>query len=224
MATTPPTNPERTSRSSWLLPSVLACVGLAAFALFVVELYRAAPPQVPDLGGVATVLAVPMEIPDFALRSQDGNAFGRQRLMGRWSFLFFGYTYCPTVCPATLSVLHQVRKLLESDAQSVSDTQVVFISVDPERDTLDRLATYVAYFDPTFVGVTGVASELTHLTKALGVYYEKGAQTSPEEYEIEHTQSVMLFDPQGRLEAVFGNPRDPKAIAEAFRKLRSVKE
>jgi len=206
------------------MPSVLASIVLAAFVLFVVELYRAAPPRVPDLGGVAMVLPVPMDIPDFALRSHEGNAFGRQRLIGRWSFVFFGYTYCPTVCPATLSVLHQVRHVLESDPKLVRDIQVVFISVDPERDTLDRLATYVAYFDPTFIGVTGASSELTHLTKALGVYYKKGVQTSPDQYEIEHTQSVMLFDPQGRLEAVFGDPRDPMAIAEAFRKLRSVKD
>jgi len=192
--------------------------------LFVVESYRAMPPKPPDLGDVAMVLPVPMDIPDFALSSQDGNPFGKQRLVGRWSFVFFGYTYCPTVCPATLSVLHQVRRLLGNDPQLVGDMQVVFISVDPERDTLERLATYVSYFDPTFIGVTGTSSELERLTKALGVYYKKAAQISPEEYEIEHTQSVMLFDPQGRLEAIFGNPTDPKAIAKAFRNLRNLKE
>src|ERR1700677_2042573 len=92
-------------------------------------------------------------LPDFSLIDQEGRAFGPERLKGRWSLVFFGYTNCPDFCPATLATLAAVEKRLRSDQATVRP-QVIFVSVDAKRDTPAQLAKYVPYFDPEFIGVT----------------------------------------------------------------------
>jgi protein SCO1/2 len=168
----------------------------------------------------ATLLAPPRPLPPLALVDQDNRPFGADRLRGSWSFVFFGFTSCPDVCPVTMSALAQTRKLL-ADLPRASQPQVVMISVDPQRDTPERLAGYVKAFDPTFVGATGTKAAIDELAQRMGVL----VATRPLEgdnYTVDHTTSVFLIDPDGALRALFSAPHTPKAIAEDYRRIAAA--
>jgi len=140
-------------------------------------------------------------------------------LQGVWSFLFFGYTHCPDVCPTTLSVLNSVAQKLGSDAR---DVRFVFISVDPERDTPETLARFVSYFNGDFIGVTGEPGAIERLTKQLGVLYMRVASSdNPGSYLMDHTASVFLVDPDGRYHAVFSPPITAEKIVTDFARIRA---
>ena len=164
-------------------------------------------------------LPVARAIPDFSLTDQHGNDFGPERLSGRWSLLFFGFTHCPDVCPGALYDLQRLGERL-ADGGPLPPQQVVFFSVDPERDSPERLAEYVAYFDPDFVAVTGEHVALEPLTRSLGIAYriephEAGAGS----YSVDHSASILLVNPQGRLHGVFPAPHDVPAMESALRRL-----
>lgn len=157
------------------------------------------------------------EIASFSLIDHNNAVFDNSVLKDRWSFIFFGYTHCPDVCPTTLSVLNSVaRKLGDLD----EDIRFVFLSVDPERDTPEQLAQFVSYFNADFIGVTGTPEGIEQITRQLGVLH---IRAQPEEgasgYLVDHSASVFLFDPDGRYHAVFSPPLSADAIAGDFRKM-----
>jgi protein SCO1/2 len=167
----------------------------------------------------ATVLPKPVEIAPFLLTDHKGQAFTKETLKGRWTLLFFGYTSCPDVCPATLAVITQASRLLEEPSSQVRP-RVVFVSVDPERDTPQRLAEYVAYFSPDFIGATGSEAQLQALTRPLGIAYLRSSLTAPGGgYLVDHSATILMLDPQGRLRALTSPPHDPAAIARDFRRI-----
>jgi protein SCO1/2 len=131
--------------------------------------------------------------------------------------MFFGYTYCPDVCPTTLSVLNSVaQRLQDLDV----DVRFIMVTVDPERDTPERLAEFVTYFNGDFIGVTGTDEGLEQLTRQLGILHVR-VQPEPgsEGYLMDHTAAVFLFDPDGRYHAVFSPPLSAEKIAGDFRKM-----
>ena len=157
------------------------------------------------------------EIASFSLIDHNNAVFDNSVLKDRWSFIFFGYTHCPDVCPTTLSVLNSVaQKLGDLD----EDIRFVFLSVDPERDTPEQLAQFVSYFNSDFIGVTGTPEGIEQITRQLGVLH---IRAQPEEgasgYLVDHSASVFLFDPDGRYHAVFSPPLSADAIAGDFRKM-----
>ncbi len=165
----------------------------------------------------ATLLTPPRPLPPLALVDQNNRPFGADRLRGVWSFVFFGFTSCPDACPATMSALAQTRRLL-ADLPEASRPQVVMISVDPERDTPERLAGYVKAFDPAFVGATGPKPAIDELAQRMGVL----AAIRPldgDNYTVDHTTSVFLVGPDGALRALFSAPQTPKLIAEDYRRI-----
>ena len=165
----------------------------------------------------ATRFPVAREIQAFELVDHHNQVFDNAALEKHWSFLFFGYTYCPDVCPTTLSVLNSIaQRLQDTDA----DIRFVMVTVDPERDTPERLAEFVTYFNGDFLGVTGTDQGLEQLTRQLGILYER-VQPEPgsEAYLMDHTAAVFLFDPDGRYHAVFSPPLSVEAIAGDFRKM-----
>ena len=165
----------------------------------------------------ATLLAPPRPLPPLALVDQDRQPFGPERLRGGWSFVFFGFTSCPDVCPVTMSALAQTRRLL-ADLPETSQPRVVMISVDPERDTPERLAAYLKAFDPTFVGATGTKPAIDELAQRMGVL----AAIRPldgDNYTVDHTTSVFLVNPDGALRALFSAPHVPQQIADDFRRI-----
>jgi len=169
----------------------------------------------PDLSGLhATVLSQPRDVQPFTLVDDTGKRFDNRALLGHWSFVFFGYTHCPDVCPTTLSVLNSVARKLEG---LENRPRFVFISIDPERDTPEKLGQFVSYFNGTFIGATGTDEAVNALTRQLGVIYARVAEKpGTDNYLMDHSASVLLFDPAGRFHAVFTPPLDATEIASDF--------
>jgi protein SCO1/2 len=135
--------------------------------------------------------------------------------------LFFGYTHCPDVCPGTLAALKKAQPQWEAAAP---DTQVVFFSVDPQRDTPEVLKGYVSYFDPKFVGVTAPREMLAGLARIFGIIYIRvaGSSGEPNDYLVDHSASIVLIDPQGRLAGVLSAPHTPEDIAKRYITIRTA--
>ena len=172
------------------------------------------PPQYSDAS--LMVLPEPRVIADFALTDDEGNPFSLDDLRGQWSLLFFGFTHCPDVCPGTLYDLKQVHERLQKERGGESPGhQVLFISVDPDRDTTDKLHEYVDYFHPDFRGVTGPNEQLAPLTVQLGIAYRvEEHEPGSTQYGVDHSASVMLLDPDGRLHGVFPAPHNAEKMAD----------
>ena len=160
--------------------------------------------------------ADPPVLGSFSLTDADGKAYTEDRLRGRWTFLFFGFTHCPDVCPGTLAVLKQVTGRLQDHPAFREQGQVLFVSVDPARDTPAVLGPYVRYFDPGFQAATAAEDALSGLTRQLGVIFAKVPGTG-EDYAMDHSASIFIVDPQLRVLSAIGLPHDAARIAERFR-------
>ena len=152
----------------------------------------------------ATVLPAGNTLPDFALFDQHGAAAGRTVFEGQWDVVFFGFTNCPDICPATMTVLGQARRELEAQGQQPLP-RVVLVSVDPERDTPEAMSRYIAYFGDDNLGLTGELAEIRKLTDALGIFFQK-ADGEEVAYGVDHSTVVLVIDPRGRLKALFSAP------------------
>lgn len=151
-------------------------------------------------------------LPEFELETAAGEPLTREDLEGKWSLLFFGFTNCPDICPDTLAVLDAVMGDLDTMGRE-QKPQVVFVSVDPERDAGEALSEYVAWFNPNFIGATGSPEALESFTRQLGVVYYLGEPGEDGYYSVDHSASVMIVDPQGRLYGRFAPPLERQAIA-----------
>lgn len=172
-----------------------------------------------SLEGVrATVLSEGKFLPEFTLEDHHGKSFTNENLKGQWSFIFFGYTHCPDICPTTLSLLNQVDQVLKKETD-IALPKTVFISVDPERDTVKHLAEYVSYFNPEFIGVTGRIENIQMLSSALGIAFGQESIQEDGSYEIYHGARVMLIDPDARLRALFSLSPDVNTIASDYLKI-----
>lgn len=158
-------------------------------------------------------------IQTFNLFDQHNDLFNEMRFKDKWSFVFFGYTSCPDVCPITLTVLNSVNNLLEQEG--INNMQAVFISVDPKRDTIELLSSYVAFFNKDFIGATGSKNEIDAVNRFFGADYEFEPETAPGQYLVAHTSAIFLVDTQGRLVATFSQPHYPTTIAAQFKKIHS---
>lgn len=174
----------------------------------------------PELQGV--LRPVPKPLQAFELGDQHQQPFNLEDLRGKWSFVFFGYTYCPDICPTTLSTLTGVTSRLENDPQGLSDIQVVFVSVDPGRDTPEVLRDYLRYFNTAFRGITGTQQAVVSLAGQFGAGFVKEEESGPGQYLISHTSSIFLVDPNAQLQAAFSPPHDPGTIVELFRQIRAL--
>ncbi len=163
------------------------------------------------------LLSQPIPVSEVSLTTHYGGEFTPNNFNRHWTFLFFGYTYCPDICPVTLNMLNQVYQLLE-DKQVLSNTQFVFVSVDPERDDITQLGEYLRYFNRKFIGVTGDKDQIKTLSHPLGIAYNR--VPNGDDYLVDHSASVLLIDPLGRLRANFLAPHTPSEIAEDFIKIR----
>jgi protein SCO1/2 len=164
------------------------------------------------------VLATPRALPGVELVDEHGAPFRSADFAGHWSFLYFGYTYCPDVCPLTLVELAALRQQLAA-ASLEAPSEFFLVSVDPKRDTPARLREYVAYFDPELRGLTGPADELAALAQATETLYEVPDEGEGDNYLVSHSSNVVLLDPTGRVHAVFTPPHDPTTLATDFVKV-----
>lgn len=193
------------------LGAVLAVVG-GVFAWRAAVAPRAPAGLPPAQNLSATVLRDEKPLPAFAFE-RAGGRFTNEDLAGRWTFLFFGYTQCPDICPTALALMAQVKAGIAQGRGPAP--QVAFVSVDPRRDTPDLLAQYVPHFDPSFFGAVGDDASLAALVKHLGVYYVRHDKGGEKHYAVDHTAAIYLIDRKGRLLAVFSAPQDAaKMIAD----------
>ena len=178
------------------------------------------PRLIPDQ--VMTVFVDPKPLREFVLTDQNSHAFDLERLKGKWSFLFFGYTHCPDICPSTLANLSKLREQLTKGVNGSKNVQFFFISVDPRRDTAAILKEYTGYFDPSIIGVTGTELELRNLTGQLGALFELESAPDKESYQVYHTSALFLINPQGQYVASLMPPFDISTINRRFIVLKKV--
>ena len=146
-----------------------------------------------------TVIQSPDPSYNFTLTSADGDV-SLSDYRGKLVLIYFGYTFCPDICPATLANVGQSLRELGAKAD---DVQLIMVSLDPERDTPEKLAEYVSHFHPSFVGVTGTQDELDKIASLYGIFYEKTAGTDNTGYLINHTATLLVIDREGYLKLVF---------------------
>lgn len=153
---------------------------------------------------------------DFSLTDHTGTPRTLADFRGKAVVVFFGYTQCPDVCPTTLSTLAEAMKQLGPDADRV---QVLFVTVDPERDTRELLAHYVPAFDKRFIGLSGDAAATDRVAKEFKVIYQKQPGATPGTYTVDHSAGVFMFDPQGRLRLYASHGQGPDVFAHDLRQL-----
>jgi protein SCO1/2 len=174
---------------------------------------RIAPPETER----ATVLPEPRSLPPLDLVDQDGRALPAGFFASHWTLVFFGFTQCPDICPTTLATLAQVNAQL-ADLPDAARPRVLLISVDPERDPPERIAAYVRFFDPTFLGATGSAEATAAAAAAFGVPYARVSM--PEGgYTMDHGSGLFLVGPGGGLVAYLSAPHETGVIARDFRRI-----
>ncbi|MDX8411148.1 MAG: SCO family protein [Mariprofundaceae bacterium] len=165
------------------------------------------------------------ELTPFKLTAADNKSFNLDDLKGKWSFIFFGYTHCPDICPTTLNVLAATFEKLARKPAVAPEIQGVFVSVDPKRDTPELLKKYVSYFDDGFSGITGSTAQIDALTRQVGALYALHSENEKDtSYEVTHNSTIFLIDPEGRLYGRFPPPQVPRVIADTFVKIRAFYE
>lgn len=180
------------------ITAIVMAVALAAGIFAAVRL------QTPAEYDTAFVLPAASPLPDFSLLDQFGNEVTVNTFKNHWTLVFFGFTHCPDICPATLQILAAARRELEA-AGLKPLPRIALVSVDPERDTPERMRDYVAYFGTDNLGVTGELNELRKLTSELGIYFEK-RPGSADDYAVDHSAAVLLINPDGMFHALFSGP------------------
>lgn len=158
----------------------------------------------------------PYSISSFNLVDHEHNTVDIQRLKNNWSFIFFGYTHCPDVCPATMSQLSVINKSILMSQKEHAKTQFIFVSVDPQRDTIDHLAKYINYFDPEFIAMTGEEENIAATEAQVGAFHRFDSKSKSGHYTVQHSAEVFLVDPSGRLTAKFVPPMDPVLVSKQF--------
>ena len=158
-----------------------------------------------------SLLETPVRAPEIELGDQHGNRFRLSDQRGKVVLLAFGYTNCPDVCPTTLAQFKQIKAGLGNDAESV---RFAFITVDPERDTPERLSQFLGAFDPEFTGLGGSRSDLEQVWQEYGVFQQKQAPDSAGNYAVDHTARIYAIDENGNFRLTYPYDMDAAAIVE----------
>ena len=176
-----------------------------------------------DLQGV--LRPAPKSLQAFNLTGMNGQPLTLNHFKGKWTMLFFGYTYCPDICPTSLAVLSSVFNQLEKlHPNMISDTQVLFVSVDPKRDTPETLAKYMPFFDKRFMAATGIKKEIDNLARQIGAGYQATPEDESGNYLVSHTGSIFLVGPQARLLASLPFPHTPADVTDMYLKIRGLSD
>lgn len=183
------------------ITAVLAVAAVVGIAFVVMRPDPPAPKGSPSIGG------------PFTLVNHLGQTVTDADFRGRFLLLFFGYTYCPDVCPTTLTAISDALDLLGQEGDKVTP---VFITVDPVRDTPEYLAEYLSYFHPRMVGLTGTTDQVAAVTESYRVYFAKGDEAGDEDYIMDHTAVIYLMDPAGNYLAHFANETTPEDMASGI--------
>ena len=166
---------------------------------------------------IAEILPEPRPLPDFKLQNGEQQSFSKQDLKDHWSLLFFGYTNCPDICPNTMMVMKQFLQQLQQQQVKTDALHIIFVSVDPERDTPELLQEYVAYFNDDFIGLTGSISEIEKLSRKLGILYGyEDPDPKTGNYIVNHSAQIIVINPAAQFHAVLPPPHEAGIIAQDF--------
>lgn len=203
----------------------LTVAGLLLFIFVIVGgfVHRISLPRVMTEGEMKAnglyLMDPPRSFGEIALIDHRGEPFTRSRLEDRWSLIFFGFTYCPDVCPTTMAFLNEFMASLEGT--EAADTQVVLVSVDPARDTVAQLAGYVPFFNPDFIGVTGEFLDIHRFATALNTPFRK-VTGDGDDYQVDHSANVVLINPRGDYHGFFKAPLDQAKMKVTYRSARML--
>lgn len=157
------------------------------------------------------------EIGNFQLIDSQGQSIDEQRFHDKWWLVYFGFTFCPDACPIALSDMKKIKALF--DEKTNKEVGFAFISVDPDRDTPERLKQYVEYFDPEFLAATGTPEDLQQLATKVGVVFIVPENPADENYVVDHSTFMVLWNPGVNLQAIFKAPHKPKEVASGIMKI-----
>ena len=191
----------------WLSYGLIAAILLAGGVFIVVR-----PPAGIESSGVSVPGGVSVGGP-FALTDQHGAAVTDASYRGRWMLVYFGYTFCPDVCPTELQTIAGALDKLGPQASQIAP---LFVTVDPERDTAAALADYVKLFDDRIVGLTGTPDQIAAVARAYRVYYAKATSKDSSPYLMDHSSFMYLMGPDGKFRALFRQGMSPQALADAI--------
>jgi protein SCO1/2 len=163
---------------------------------------------------VSSLVLPPRPVSKLELIDSNERSFTALNLVDRWTFIVFGFTYCPDICPSTLAILTEFREVLTREFADAKDVNIILVTVDPERDTPGILKQYVQHFDPGFLGLSGTDANIRNLANQLGASYEISNRDAPDGYTVSHSASLYLIDPQARHYATYVAPLEAALIAQ----------
>lgn len=181
----------------------------------------------------ALVYETPVVLQPFSLVDQRGQAFTQEQLKGKWSLIFFGFTSCPDICPLTLTELSQFYRQLPADSSEAGSPQIIMVSVDPARDSTEKLAEYMSSFHEDFIGLNGPYDEVAALARQLFVSHEPppvmvaadphAGHTMPaaDDYLIDHSGNVLIINPEGQYHGFLDAAIQDPEISLAFQSIRA---
>lgn len=211
---------ERGSTSVWLIFLLIVILAMLTGGYLVTQSSPstdkgATQEQLDKLGAFA--FPTPITVSDVSFLNEEGETVKKNDFLGKWSLLFFGYTFCPDICPTTLAIMQQMWTQLTPELQE--KTQIVFVSVDIERDTPEQMKTYMDYFNPQFMALTGNAESLNSLAGQLNAVYAKverhnsDGEVDPElGYLMDHSANISILDPYGNYYGFIKPPFSPKKM------------
>jgi protein SCO1 len=203
----------------------LTVLALAAFITIIVAgfVYRIQQPRILTVSEMQVnglyLHKIPRNFGDISFVDHHGQVFDNDRLLGKWTLVFFGFTYCPDICPTTMGFLNELMGQLEGT--EAEDTEVVMVTVDPARDTVEQLASYVPYFNPDFTGVTGDFLDIHRFATALNTPFRK-VPGEGENYQVDHSANVALINPRGDYHGFFKAPLDMAKMKLTYRSARAM--
>ncbi|MBT1120256.1 SCO family protein [Stutzerimonas nitrititolerans] len=209
----------RIQKTVFILVALVALViGLTVYRVLNSE-RQIDPTQMLDAGIV--ILPQGRDVPKLTLTNQDGEPVQVDQLEGKWTLLFFGYTFCPDICPATLAELRQLRGQLPDEVRE--QLRPVLVSVDPARDTPEQLKQYLEFFGEGFVGLTGTLDDIQTLANGVGIPFIPG-DTSRENYTVDHSGNLVIIGPDGRQHGFIRAPLKVQKLSQQLPALFSRKE
>ncbi|MCB1661323.1 MAG: SCO family protein [Pseudomonadales bacterium] len=196
---------------------VLLCVIALIVGMMVARVVRSpeiSTEQLQQLGAIVKQQST--KLADFSLIDHQGRTFDNRRLQGKWSLVFFGYTYCPDVCPTTMALLSQLEQELQGSIAE-DNTQYILASVDPERDTPEKLAEYVTHFNTDFIGVTGEVASMFEFARNLNSMFAKAPIDDSGSYLVDHSMSIAIINPAGEHHGFLRGPHNVANMNQALR-------
>ncbi|WP_417796997.1 SCO family protein [Stutzerimonas nitrititolerans] len=209
----------RIQKTVFILVALVALViGLTVYRVLNSE-RQVDPTQMLDAGIV--ILPQGRDVPKLTLTNQDSEPVQVDQLDGKWTLLFFGYTFCPDICPATLAELRQLRSQLPDEVRE--QLRPVLVSVDPARDTPEQLKQYLEFFGEGFLGLTGTLDDIQTLANGVGIPFIPG-DTSRENYTVDHSGNLVIIGPDGRQHGFIRAPLKVQKLSQQLPALLSRKE